>query len=54
VDDVSMTGESPVTVTVSCTAATESSTFTFAVKPIVMMMPSRLSVLNPGSSNERL
>ena len=46
-----MTGESPVTVTVSCSDATASSTFTVAVKPIEIWMFSRFSVLNPGSSN---
>ena len=51
VDDVSMTGESPVTVTVSWSEATCSSAFTAAVKPIAMTMFSRFSVLKPGSSN---
>ena len=45
-----MTGESPVTVTVSCSEATASSTFTVAVKPIAIWMFSRLRVLKPGSS----
>ena len=50
VDEVSMTGESPVTVTVSCSDATASSTLTVAVKPIAISMFSRFSVLKPGSS----
>ena len=50
VEDVSMTGESPVTVTVSCSDATASSTLTLAVKPSEIWMPSRFSVLKPGSS----
>ena len=49
--DVSMTGESPVTVTVSCSDATASSTFTAALNPIEIWMFSRFSVLKPGSSN---
>src|SRR5581483_1339317 len=53
VDDVSMTGDSPVTVTVSCSVATASSTFTVAVNAIAIWMFSRFSVLNPGSSNVR-
>jgi hypothetical protein len=36
VDDVSITGESPVTVTVSCSDATASSTLIVAVKPIAI------------------
>jgi len=51
VADVSMTGESPVTVTVSCSDATASSTFTAAVKPIAITMFSRFRVVKPGSSN---
>ncbi len=50
VAEVSMTGDSPVTVTVSCSAATASSTFTVAVKPSATWIPSRLSVLKPASS----
>ena len=46
-----MIGEAPVTVTVSCRAATANSTFTLAVNPSVTWMPSRRSVLNPTSSN---
>ena len=45
-----MTGEAPVTVTVSCSVASASSTLTFAVKPSVIWMPSRFSVLKPASS----
>ena len=47
---VSMIGDSPVTVTVSCRVASASSTFTLAVKPSEIWIPSRLTVLNPGSS----
>ena len=43
----STTGEAPVTVTVSVTDATASCTGTLAVKPMVMMMPSRLTVPKP-------
>ena len=50
VAEVSITGESPVTVTVSCSEATASSTFTAAVKPIAIWMFSRFSTLKPGSS----
>src|SRR4051812_27283195 len=50
VDEVSITGDSPVTVTDSWSEATASSTFTVAVKPSVRTMFSRLRVLNPGSS----
>jgi hypothetical protein len=50
VADVSMTGDSPVTVTVSCSDATCSSTLMFAVKPRRSSIASRFSVLNPGSS----
>ena len=45
-----MTGESPVTVTVSCSDATASSPFTAAVKPIEIWMFSRFKVVKPGSS----
>ncbi len=45
-----MTGESPLTVTVSCSDATASSTFTAAVNPIAIWMFSRFNVLKPGSS----
>ena len=48
--DVSMTGESPVTVMLSCRDATCSSAFTVAVKPSASWMFSRFSVLNPDSS----
>ncbi len=47
---VSTTGDSPVMVTVSSTAATVRSTFTVAVNPSEMSMPSRLSVAKPGSA----
>ena len=50
VADVSMTGDSPVTVTVSCSVASASSTFTLAVNPSDSWMPSRRTVLNPASS----
>ena len=50
VEVVSMTGEAPVTVTVSCSVASVSSTLRFAVKPSVIEMPSRRSVLKPASS----
>ncbi len=48
---VSMTGEAPDTVTVSCSVASASSAFTLAVKPSEISMPPRLTVLNPASSN---
>jgi hypothetical protein len=47
---VSMTGEEPVTVTVSCSVATASWAFTVALKPSAIWMPSRLKVLKPASS----
>ena len=47
---VSMTGDSPVTVTVSCSVASASSMLTLAVKPRASWMPSRRTVLNPASS----
>ena len=47
---VSITGDSPVTVTVSCNVARASSTFTLAVKPSAIWISSRLTVLNPVSS----
>ena len=47
---VSITGEAPLTVTVSCNVASASSTFTFAVKPRVIWMPERFSVLKPPNS----
>ena len=47
---VSMTGDAPLTVTVSCNVASASSTLTLAVKPSVIAMPSRFSVLKPASS----
>ena len=45
----SMSGVSPVTVTVSATAPTFMSMFSVAVKFVLSSMPSRLSVVNPGS-----
>ena len=42
-------GDSPVTVTVSVTAPTRSSAFTVAVNEPVSSMPSRLTVVKPGS-----
>ena len=45
----STTGDAPVTVTVSVSDATASCTGTLAVKPMVMMMPSRLTVPNPDN-----
>ena len=51
VEEVSMTGDSPVTVTVSCSVATASSTFTVRREARVeISMPSRFSVLKPASS----
>ena len=47
---VSITGDAPLTVTVSCNVASASSTFTCAVKPSVIEMPERFSVLKPASS----
>jgi hypothetical protein len=48
--DVSMTGDAPLTVTVSCNVASDSSTLTAAVKPRVIEMPDRFSELKPASS----
>ena len=45
----STTGDSPVTVMVSSTAPTRISAFTDAVNDPVNSMPSRRTVLNPGS-----
>ena len=45
-----MTGESPVTVTVSCTLARASSILTVAVNPIAIWMFWRCSLLKPDSS----
>ncbi len=45
---VSMTGDWPLTVTVSCSVATFSATLTCALKPSVMRMPSRTSRLEAG------
>ena len=47
---VSITGDEPLTVTVSCNVASASSTFTLAVKPSVIEMPERFNVLKPASS----
>ncbi len=49
---VSITGDAPLTVTVSCSVATFMVAFTWALKPRVMRMPSRTLVWNPASSNE--
>jgi hypothetical protein len=51
VADVSITGDWPVTVTVSCSVATAMSALTLAVKPSDTWMPSRRIVLKPASSN---
>ena len=51
VEVVSITGEAPLTVTVSCNVASASSTFTLATKPSEIAMPSRFNVLKPASSN---
>jgi hypothetical protein len=40
-----------VTTTVSASAPTAMSAFTFAVNPVVNTMPSRRTVLNPGRPN---
>src|SRR4029077_15567471 len=45
----STTGDAPDTVTVSSSAPTRRSAFTVAVKLAGSSMPSRLTVLNPGS-----
>ena len=45
----STTGVSPLTVIVSATAPTFSSTLTVAANDPVSSMPSRLTVLKPGS-----
>jgi hypothetical protein len=47
---VSMTGDSPLTVTVSCKEASVISTLTVAVKPRATDTPSRVIVVKPGSS----
>src|SRR5688572_5041751 len=46
----STTGDVPETVTVSCSDATCNCTLTVAVNPRLTTMPSRLTLLNPGSS----
>ncbi len=48
--EMSTTGDSPLTVTVSCRLATASSMFTVAVKPRPTLMPSRFTVPKPPSS----
>ena len=50
VDEMSTTGDAPLTVTVSCSEATFSSTFTVAVKPTPTLIPSRITVPKPPSS----
>ena len=50
VAEVSITGEAPDTVTVSCNDASDMSALTLAVKPREIWMPSRLRVLKPASS----
>ncbi len=47
---VSMTGDSPVTVTVSCSVASASSMFNVAVNPRASWMPSRRTALKPARS----
>ena len=47
---VSMIGDTPLTVTVSCNVASARSALTCAVKPSAIAMPSRFSVVNPASS----
>ena len=49
---VSMTGDAPVTVTVSCSVASASSAFTVPVNPSRISIPSRFMVLKPDSSKE--
>ncbi len=51
VDATSTTGDSPVTVTVSSSVATRSSASMSALKPRPTTTPSRMKVVNPGSSN---
>ena len=51
---VSMTGDSPDTVTVSSSACTLSLAWTSPVKPTVMRIPSRTMVAKPASSKEIL
>ncbi len=51
VAEVSITGDAPVTVTVSCSVATFRSALTLAVKPSEIWMSLRLTVLKPASSN---
>jgi hypothetical protein len=47
---VSMSGASPVTVTVSCTPETPMSRFNIAVRPSSSSTPGRITVVNPASS----
>ena len=47
----STVGDSPVTVTVSSRAPIRNSVLTVATKSPVSAMPSRFTVLNPGSVN---
>ena len=49
--DVSTIGDSPVTVSVSSRAPTFKSALIVAVKSDVNSIPSRITVVNPGSSN---
>jgi hypothetical protein len=49
--EMSTTGASPVTVTVSCTPPTRRSPLTVAMKLPVSSIPSRLTVEKPGSVN---
>ena len=51
VDETSTTGDTPLTVTVSCRLPTPSSTSTRAVRATCTMIPSRLSGANPVRSN---
>ena len=50
VDEMSTTGDAPLTVTVSWRDASFRSTLTVAVKPTPMLMPSRMTVPKPPSS----
>ena len=50
---VSMTGDWPLTVTVSCSVATFMLTLTWALKPSVMRIPSRTLDWKPASSKAR-
>ena len=48
---VSTTGDAAVTLITSSRVETSSFVFTSAVKPVSMMIPARLTVLNPESWN---